>query len=118
MDENNVIKLVKTCVIIIESNGEKIITARTIQTAVRILYMEHPMLQQIISSATRYTTAFTTADMNGGPKLKLNSFNHYNTIVRNHLGSGIYNTIYKVALTAIPYLCGAGDYLNNQVQHF
>ncbi len=118
MDENDVIKIVRTCVVIMQGKSEKTITPRTLQDAIRILYMDNPMVQQIISSATRYATAFTTADMGGGPKLKIHSFNHYNTIVRNHLGSGIYNEIYKVGSVTIPYLCGAGDYLNNQVQQF
>jgi hypothetical protein len=111
MDTDDVIKLTKVAVIIMLANSEKTITARTIQTAVRILYMDHPMLVEIISSGTRYVTIFT-----GGEKVKINSFSHYNSIVREHLGSGIYNDIYRVSATTIPYLCGIADKLNNQVQ--
>ncbi len=111
MDENDVIKLTKTCVIMMSSNGEKTISPRIIQTAVRILYMDHPILRDLISSGTRYCTAYTINE-----KIKINTFNQYNTIVRDHLGSGIYNDIYRVGGASIPYLCGVADKLNNQVQ--
>ncbi len=111
MDENDVIKIVKASIIIMQGKGEKTITPRTIQDAVRVLYMDHPMLQQLVCSGTRYVTIFTT-----GTKVKINSFNYYNQILRYHLGSGIYNEIYKVSANTIPYLCGVGDKLCGQEQ--
>lgn len=111
MDENEVMKITKACVVLMQSKGEKTITSRTLQDVIRILYMEHPMLQQLVSSGTRYVTIFTT-----GTKVKINSFNYYNQIVRNHLGSGMYNEIYKVSASTIPYLCGVCDKLCGQEQ--
>lgn len=114
MDEYQVIKLVRIAIQIMLAKGEKTISPASIQTAVRTMYIDDEEIgRQLISSGTIYLTRFTS-----GHKIKINSFNQYNKLVREHIGSGIYNEIYKVSANTIPYLCGVVDKANNQVQQF
>lgn len=112
MDEYQVIKLVRITIQIMLAKGEKTITPASIQTAVKIMYIDDDELsRQLISSGTIYVTRFTSGD-----KIKINSFNQYNKLVREHIASELYMEIYKVSANTIPYLCGVADKANNQVQ--
>lgn len=112
MDDNDITKLVKIAILIMLAKREKTVSPSTIQTAVRIIYVDNDELcRQLINSGTRYCTKYTE-----NPKIKLNSFTYCDNLTREHIRSGIYNEIYKISSRTIPYLCGVFDKANNQVQ--
>lgn len=118
MEENlDISKLLKTCIILLEYSKEKTLSARTIQTAFRIVYIDdNENLKNGIRTGTKYVTEFTSNE-----NTKINTFNHYKDILRNFLQNDareLTTQEYRLGSNSIPYFCGIADTLNNRVQQF
>jgi hypothetical protein len=116
MDENlDINKLLETCIILAEYGREKTISSRTIQAAFRILYMnDNEKMKTGIAIATKYI-------MKSLDNIKINTFNHYNEILRNFLKNDAVELTpvnYRLGGNSVVYVCGIADYLNNRVQQF
>ena len=115
MEQLDLDKILKASVILITSNHEKTLSARTIQTIFRILYMDSPMLKNGIINGTKYCTKYTSSDSN----VKLNSFAYINNHVKNFMNTEaleMYNDKLRTSPNAVAYLCGLYDTFNNNVQ--
>ena len=118
MEENlDFSKLLKTSIILLEYSREKTISARTIQSAFRIVYADdNEILKSGVMAGTKYVTEYV-----GNPDTKINTFNHYKNVLRNFMQNDIHeltNQEYILGSNSIPYLCGIADTLNNRVQQF
>ncbi len=112
MDDNQVIKLIRIAIEITIAKGEKTITPHSVQTAIRIMYMDEPEIKsELVTAGTLYSTTFLRDD-----KVLIHSLKKYNKLVREHIASGIYDTNYKLSSTTIPYLCGVVDKSNGYTQ--
>lgn len=117
MNEQDIIKLITATSIIADNKDERTITVKSLQAAFRIIYMDHPMLNQCINTACTYTTAYCMA-VSVNEKIFIPNFKHYDKIVRTFIKSGTLDGEYKIASNTIPYLCGLADKLNDQVHNF
>jgi hypothetical protein len=95
----------------------KTLDARTIQNAIRILYMNDPnILKSMISNGTKYVTVAT-----GSSKKKIANWDVNKSLVSEFMGTqapNITTTTYIVSENAITYLTGVTDTINNQVHQF
>ncbi len=118
MEENlDIPKLLRTCIVLLEYSREKTISARTIQSAFRIVYSDdNEILKQGIMAGTKYVTEYVY-----NTDTKINTFNHYKNVLRNFMQNDIRvltTQEYRLGSNSIPYLCGIADTLNNRVQQF
>ncbi len=113
MDDDKIINLIRIAIEVTEAKDEKIITPRSIQSAVRIMYMDEPELKlQLLTSGSTYCTLFSANN-----KLPISNLKWLNKLVREHLGSDIYDVNYKLGALSIPYLCGIIDKANGKEQY-
>ena len=118
MDENlDIDKLLKTCIVLLEYSREKTLSARTIQSAFRIVYVnDNENLKKGIMTGTKYVTEYVSNE-----NTKINTFNHYKNVLRNFLQNDareLTTNEYRLGSNSIPYFCGIADTLNNQIQQF
>jgi hypothetical protein len=112
-EENlNIDKLLRTCVILLSHTGEKTLSAKIIQTAFRIVYMDDDEnCKKGINKGTKYVIEFASKK-----DIKINTFGHYKSILRNFIKNDA--SEYRLGSSSIAYLCGIADTFNNRVQEF
>lgn len=109
-------KLMKTCIVLMEYHQRKTLDARTMQTAIRIMFLDDPMLKTMIQSGTKYVTVAV-----GSSKKKITNWDANKLAVTEFMGTqapNITNINYIISENAITYLTGVSDTINNQVQQF
>ncbi len=109
-------KLMKTSIVLMEHHRGKTLDARTIQNAIRIIYMDDPRLNSMIQAGTKYVTVATSSS-----KKKIANWNVNKSLVSEFMGTqapNITTTEYIIGENAITYLTGVTDTINNQVQQF
>ncbi len=109
-------KLMKTSIVLMEYHKKKTLDARTIQTAIRIIYMDDPRLNSMITNGTKYVTIAVSSSKKkiinwDANKLAVSEF------MKTH-APNITTTDYIIGENAITYLAGVSDIINNQVQQF
>lgn len=106
MEQFDLNKLLKASVILIHSNEEKTLSIKAIQTVLKILHMDNPLLKNAISKATQNVTKFSSDGT------KTDNHNEINNLVRKFLEKDALEIInYKIKLSShtIPYICGIVD---------
>ena len=110
-------KLMTTCIILMDHHRGKTLDARTIQNAIRILYMNDPnILKSMISNGTKYVTVAVNSNKKKIAKWVVNK-----SLVSEFMGTqapNITTTEYIIGENAITYLTAVADTINNQVQQF
>ncbi len=109
-------KLMKTSIVLMEHHRGKTLDARTIQNAIRIIYMDDPRLNSMIQAGTKYVTVATSSS-----KKKIANWGVNKLLVSGFMGTqapNITTTEYIIGENAITYLTGVTDTINNQVQQF
>ncbi len=115
MDYN---KLMKTSIVLMEHHRGKTLDARTIQSAVRLIYMDNPILNSLITNGTKYACV---ANANSDYKKKITNWTTNKQAISEFMKTqapDITTTNYIISDVAISYLTGVVDTLNNQVQPF
>lgn len=108
MEQFDINKLLKASIILIHSNEEKTLSAKAIQTVLRILHMDNPQLKDAISKATQNVTKFTSDGT------KTDNHTETNHIVRQFLETEATQMVnYKIKLSSntVPYICGLVEIL-------
>ncbi len=109
-------KLMKTSIVLMEYHKKKTLDARTIQNAIRIIYMDDPRLNSMIQAGTKYVTVATSSS-----KKKITNWNVNKSAVSEFMKTqapNITTTEYIIGENAITYLTAVVDTINNQAQQF
>ncbi len=109
-------KLLKTSIVLMEHHRGKTLDARTVQNAIRIIYMDDVRLNSIITNGTKYVTV-----VNNSSKKKILNWSVYKNAVGEFMKTeapNITTTEYVIGDNAITYLTAVADTINNQVQQF
>ncbi len=109
-------KIMKTSIVLMEYHQRKTLDARTMQTAIRIIYMDDLRLKSMIQAGTKYVTVAV-----GSSKKKITNWDANKLAVTEFMGTqapNITNINYIISENAITYLTGVFDIINNQVQQF
>jgi hypothetical protein len=113
----NINQLLNTCVYIMEHSRKKTLSPRVIQTSFRIMFMNN---RNVSRTATSIATKYTTVKSNN-ENIIINNINMYEEILRNFINNEAKELVtynLKLSKYSSTYLCGLGDYFNNQVQIF
>ncbi len=108
------IKILCGCIHLMEYSNEKTLTAGTICCVLKILYYDHPNLETLTENGNLYLYKYATY-------AKLTNYDIYRNIIDNFMANEakhISNKIYRINKGSVGFLCGVGDTLTNQVQHF
>ncbi len=105
MTEEELKKIFLIAIEITNAKKEVTITHDTLKYAFRIAYLDSPYLNDILINGYHYVSLYII-------DYKTNfctSYKIYNKIFRNFLKDVNDDTKYKIASTAIPFLCGVAD---------
>ncbi len=108
-------KLMKISIVLMEHHRGKTLDARTVQNAIRIIYMDDPRLNSMITNGTKYVTVAASSS-----KKKITNWGVYKSAVSEFMKTeapNITTTEYIIGENAITYLTAVADTINNQVQN-
>ncbi len=116
MDNDSIKKLIKASIIVANDKSERTITPKNLQTAFRILYMNHDHHNQSIFNACRYVTKYTGPDYEKNYFKRLGETRKLVKTIVNQLPPDNPHINYKIGNLTPVYLLGIIDTFNNQLQ--
>lgn len=114
--DKEIIRILKSSVVLILHENAKTIQPKTLQTIFRILYLDdRDFMRKGVSAATRYCTNY--ADDLKKAKEEITYFNTVNTILKDFIkntASELTNEQIRLGGNTILYLCGLYEEINNK----